>query len=75
MIPHRAYVDFPRHITSTSRGILKYSTVLAKANEFGGMIHSLPGRSTKPLSLKFLGSTIAESTFVKILNSSDTRAS
>ena len=62
-------------MTSTSRGILKYSTVLAKAKEFGGIIHSFPGRSTNPLSLKFFGSTIAESTLVKILNSSETLAS
>ena len=30
----------PKQITKTSLGILKYSTVLAKTNEFGGIIHS-----------------------------------
>ena len=38
-------------------------------------MHSLPGRSTNPLSSKFFGSTKAESTLVKILNSSETLAS
>jgi hypothetical protein len=36
MIPQRAYVDLPRQIVNTSRGILKYSIVRASANEFGG---------------------------------------
>ena len=47
IIPHLAYVDFPKHITKTSFGILKYSTVLAKAKELGGIIHSLPIFVTK----------------------------
>ena len=40
IIPHLAYVDFPKQITKTSFGILKYSIVLAKTNELGGIIHS-----------------------------------
>ena len=36
MIPQRAYVDFPTHMVNTLRGILKYSTDLESANEFGG---------------------------------------
>ena len=40
IIPHLAYVDLPRQIVRTSRGILKYSMVLAKAKEFGGITHS-----------------------------------
>ena len=40
MIPHLAYVDLPRQIVRTSLGILKYSIVLAKAKEFGGITHS-----------------------------------
>ena len=62
-------------MTSTSLGILKYSTVRASAKEFGGIIHSSPDRSTKLFSLKFFGSTITESKLVKTLNSLDTRAS
>jgi len=42
MIPHRAYVDLPRQIVSTFRGIRKYSTDRASANEFGGMMHTSP---------------------------------
>ena len=68
-------MDFPRHITKISFGILKYSTVLASAKEFGGIIHSSTFLDTKLLSLKFFGSTIAESTSVKILNSLETLAS
>ena len=65
----------PRQITKTSFGILKYSTVLAKAKEFGGIIHSGPFFETKLVGLKFLGSTISEFTFVKILKSEATLAS
>src|ERR1044071_7944897 len=68
MIPQRAYVDFPRQIVSTLRGMRKYSTVRASANELGGMIHTSPMKSTIDLVSKFLGSTVAEKTFVKILN-------
>jgi len=38
MIPHRAYVDLPRQIVSTFLGMRNYSTVRARANEFGGMM-------------------------------------
>ena len=62
-------------MTKISFGILKYSTVLAKTKEFGGIIHSLIFLDTKLLFLKFFGSTIAESTSVKILNSLETLAS
>src|SRR4051794_26788431 len=75
MMPQRAYVDFPTQIVSTSRGILKYSTDRASANEFGGTMQTLPCRLTNDFSSNFFGSTIAEFTFVKILNSSDTRRS
>ena len=75
MIPHLAYVDFPKHITNTSSGILKYSIVLANAKELGGIIHSLPFLVTKLSFLKTFGSTMPELTLVKILNSFDTLAS
>ena len=68
-------MDLPRQITRTSFGILKYSTVLAKAKEFGGIIHSAPVFETKLAGLKFFGATISEFTFVNILNSELTRAS
>ena len=57
---HLAYVDFPRHIVNTFLGILKYSTVLAKANEFGGITQTSDWISTKLFASKDLGSTIAE---------------
>ena len=75
IIPHLAYVDFPKQITSTLSGILKYSIVLANANELGGIIHSLPFFVTKLSFLNILGSTMPELTFVKILNSLETLAS
>jgi hypothetical protein len=75
MIPHRAYVDFPRHRTSTSRGIRKYSSVRARANEFGGMTQWSPFTSTNDFSSKFFGSTIVELRFVKSLNSFEQRMS
>ena len=75
IIPHLAYVDFPRQITRTSSGILKYSIVLASANELGGIMHSLPNFVTKLSFLKIFGSTIPEFTFVNILNSFETLAS
>ena len=40
IIPHLAYVDFPKQITKTFFGILKYSIVLARTNELGRIIHS-----------------------------------
>src|ERR1700683_5051371 len=33
---------FPKHTVNTLRGILKNSTVLARAKEFGGMMHTGP---------------------------------
>ena len=61
--------------SNTTSGILNFSTVLAKTNEFGGMIHSETFFVTKFVGLKFFGSTISELTLVKILNSSETLAS
>ena len=50
----------PKQIVKTFLGIRKYSTVLASAKEFGGIIHSLSCISTKLFSSKFLGSTTDE---------------
>src|ERR1700687_593748 len=75
MMPQRAYVDFPTQITSTLRGMRKYSTVRASANELGGMMHTSPLKSTKDRGSKFLGSTMVELMLVKILNSSAMRTS
>ena len=66
---------FPRQITKTSLGILKYSTVLARANELGGIIQTSVFLVTKLFFENFLGSTNAESIFVNILNSLETLAS
>ncbi len=70
MIPHLAYVLFPRQIAKTFLGILKYSTVLANAKEFGGTMQTSPLKSTTFLSSKCFGSTTSAFTFVNILNSS-----
>jgi hypothetical protein len=43
-------------MVSTSRGMRKYSTVRARAKEFGGMMQTSLLMSTK-LSSKFFGST------------------
>ena len=43
IMPHLAYVDLPKQITITLSGILKYSTVLAKAKEFGGYASIIAG--------------------------------
>src|SRR3954463_4955300 len=67
MMPQRAYVDLPRQIVSTLRGIRKYSIVRASANELGGMMQTPPAMSTKLDSRNFFGSTIAELMFVKTL--------
>src|ERR1700754_2085852 len=75
IIPQRAYVDFPTQIVRQSRGILKYSTERASANEFGGTMATSVRTVTKDFSSKCLGSTIVEFTLVKILNSSATRKS
>ena len=69
MIPQRAYVLLPRQIVSTLRGMRKYSTVRASANELGGMMQTSPLKSTKLFSSKFFGSTIVLLMFVKILKS------
>ena len=53
----------------------KYSTVRASAKELGGMMQLSAVMSTKLLGSKFFGSTVAECTLVKILNSSEQRTS
>ena len=70
-MPHLAYVDFPKHIVRTFLGIRKYSTVLARAKEFGGITHTSEVISTKLFSSNDFGSTIAEFMLVKTLNSSE----
>src|SRR4051812_42308529 len=75
MIPHRAYVDFPRHTVRTSRGIRKYSIVRASANEFGGTIQMSVLMSTNERGSNALGSMTVLLMFVKTLNSSATRMS
>ncbi len=55
MMPQRAYVLLPRQIVSTLRGMRKYSTVRASANELGGMMQQSPVKSTNDLSSKFFG--------------------
>src|SRR5215467_2097757 len=75
MMPQRAYVDLPTQMVRISRGILKYSTERASAKELGGIRTDEPFTSMKDRSSKCLGSTMAELTLVKILNSSATRRS
>src|ERR1700693_2372956 len=75
MMPQRAYVLFPTQIVSTLRGMRKYSTERARANELGGTTQTSPVNSTNDFGSKLLGSTTAESTWVKILNSGATRMS
>src|SRR5579864_5858701 len=75
IIPHRAYVLLPTQIVNVLRGILKYSTDRASANEFGGTMQISVCTVTNDFSSKRLGSTSALFTFVKILNSSATRRS
>src|SRR5512142_879190 len=75
MMPHRAYVLLPTQIVSTFRGMRKYSTVRASANEFGGTTHTGPRKSTMDCGSTCLGSTTVDITLVKILNSSETRMS
>ena len=45
--------------------------MLAKTNEFGGIMHSLTFFEIKLLCLKFFGSTTSEFILVKTLNSFD----
>ena len=68
-------MDLPRQRVKTDLGILKYSTVRARANEFGGIMHSSATTSTKLFESKFLGSTTEEKVLVKILNSLEQRTS
>ena len=68
MVPQRAYVDLPRQIVSTLRGMRKYSTVEASAKEFGGMMQTSPSMSTKLFLSKAFGSTIVELMLVNTLN-------
>src|SRR5581483_11672692 len=75
MMPQRAYVDLPRQIVRTLRGMRKYSTVRASAKEFGGMMQTSPRKSTNERSSNSLGSTIVELMLVKILNSFEQRTS
>src|SRR5919106_1014965 len=75
MMPQRAYVLFPTHTVRTLRGMRKYSTDRASANEFGGTMHTSPENSRNDRESKLLGSTTAESALVKILNSLATRMS
>jgi hypothetical protein len=62
-------------MVSTSRGMRKYSTVRARAKEFGGMMQTSLLMSTKLPASKFFGSTIAELMLVNTLNSSAQRTS
>src|SRR5437763_4008221 len=75
MMPQRAYVLLPTQMVNTLRGILKYSTDRARANEFGGTMQTSVCTVTNDFSSKRLGSTKALFTLVKILNSSATRRS
>src|SRR6185436_485968 len=75
MMPHLAYVDLPRQIVRTSRGMRKYSIVRANANELGGTMQTSVLTSTKDRGSKFLGSMTVLLMLVKILNSSATRMS
>ena len=60
IMPHLAYVDLPKQIVKTFLGMRKYSTVLASAKEFGGIIQTSEVISTKLLSSNAFGSTVAE---------------
>ena len=75
MMPMRAYVLFPTQIVRQLRGMRKYSTELASANEFGGTMQTSPVNSTNDFGSNRFGSTTAERTLVKILNSGATRMS
>src|SRR5215207_4448773 len=75
MIPQRAYVDLPRQMVKTLRGMRKYSTVRAKAKLLGGMMQTPPFISTNEFGSNALGSTIVLLMLVKILNSSAQRMS
>ena len=68
-------MNLPKQIVSTFLGMRKYSTVRASANEFGGMMHQSPLKSTNDFSSKFLGSTMVELRLVNSLNSFEQRIS
>src|SRR6266498_3324190 len=69
MMPQRAYVLLPTHTVSTFRGIRKYSTELASANELGGTMQMSPLNSTNDLGSKCFGSSTAESALVNFFTS------
>src|SRR5256712_7907002 len=73
MMPQRAYVLLPTQIVRTLRGTRKYSTERASAKELGGTMQTSPVNSTSDFGSNRFGSTTAESTLVKILNSVATR--
>src|SRR5437762_1667611 len=75
MMPQRAYVDLPTVTVRMLRGIRKYSTDLASANEFGGTMQTSPSNSTKDFGSNCLGSTMELRTLVKMRNSRATRMS
>src|SRR5258708_3442858 len=70
-----AVTHLPKHTVKTLRGIRKYSTVLASAKEFGGMMHMGPLKSTNDFASKLFGSTMVELILVNILKSSAQRTS
>src|SRR4051812_8419864 len=75
MIPHRAYVDFPRQTVRTSRGMRKYSIDRARANELGGTMQTSVLTSTNERGSKCFGSMTVLLMFVNTLKSSATRMS
>jgi len=72
IIPHLAYVDLPKQIVRTLRGILKYSTLLASAKLLAGTIQTSPLKLTNESSSNLLGSIMLLFILVKILYSSVT---
>src|SRR5437899_12709397 len=73
MMPQRAYVLLPTHRVRTLRGILKYSTERASANELGGTTQTAPVNYTNDFGSKCLVSTTADRTLVKYLIYGSTR--
>src|SRR5262249_55822160 len=73
--PQRAYVLFPTHTTSTSRGISMYSTVSARAKLLGGIKQYSASTSTNDRGSKFFGSTTAPQTLVNTWNLRSRRTS
>src|SRR5258705_11019779 len=68
MMPQRAYVDLPRQMVSRLRGIRKYSTVRASANEFGGRKETPCCRATQFLRLESFGVAFIEVIVVKTVH-------